>query len=81
MTTTTDRREALELAFALAQLELMQAGHSPELRKDDEATRRAGYDIYRGETFAPWVSDLGDRFEVNGRFGTTKNIWIDETIF
>lgn len=80
MIITDNRRQALDLAFDLAGLDLLKRGHSPELHRDEEATKRAGYPIYRGETPTPWVSDLGARFEVNFTIGT-RNIWIEEPEF
>lgn len=45
---------------------------------DQEASKKAGYDIYRGkEDPTGWISDLGDRLEVNLPNGETFNIWIE----
>ena len=48
--------------------------------KDDIRSNRAGYDIYYSTAagVAAWISDLGDRLEVNLENGETVNIWIDE---
>lgn len=47
---------------------------------DSECSRRAGYDIYwstRPGCLA-WISDLGNRLEVNLEDGSSVNIWIEE---
>ena len=48
--------------------------------KDDVASKRAGYDIYRStaEGNDSWISDLENRLEVNLSTGESENIWIDE---
>ena len=48
--------------------------------KDDIRSTRAGYDIYYSTAsgVAAWISDLGDRLEVNLENGEVVNIWIDE---
>ena len=48
--------------------------------KDDIRSNRAGYDIYHSTAAGvnAWISDLGDRLEVNLENGETVNIWIDE---
>ena len=48
--------------------------------KDDIRSSRAGHDIYYSTAagVAAWISDLGDRLEVNLENGETVNIWIDE---
>lgn len=47
---------------------------------NSEMSKRAGYDIYF--TTHPgtneWISDLGNRLEVNRYDGKTFNIWIDD---
>lgn len=44
---------------------------------DESDSERAGYKVYRDPTEANnWVSDLGDRLEVNTKDGKTINIWI-----
>lgn len=48
--------------------------------KDDYLSERSGYSVYvsTAEGFQNcWISDLGDRLEVNIN-GTTTNIWIEE---
>jgi len=53
-----------------------------DYEKDEAASRRAGYDIYRHATLHPneWICDLGCRLEViTGEYGeTVTNIWIVE---
>lgn len=44
--------------------------------KDGERSQRAGYTIYVTEKENEWVSDLGDRLEVN-HGAESMNIWID----
>ena len=44
--------------------------------KDDEASKRAGYDVYTDENKNIHVSDLGVRLEINYANGITENIWI-----
>ena len=48
--------------------------------KDDAKSARAGYDIYTSTAAGvnAWISDLGDRLEVNLADGKTVNIWIEE---
>ena len=48
--------------------------------KDDIRSTRAGCDIYYSTSagVTAWISDLGDRLEVNLENGETVNIWIDE---
>lgn len=65
----TSERKAFEKAF-----EILGAG----VEKDEEATKRAGYAIYRSTANASeWVSDLGDRLEVNTANGESVVIWIE----
>ena len=47
---------------------------------DSECTNRAGYDIYWSTRPGcnAWISDLGDRLEVNLPNGESINIWIEE---
>ena len=49
--------------------------------KDSEKSSRAGYDIFYSTLpgCAAWISDLGNRLEVNTADGETVNIWIEET--
>lgn len=44
------------------------------------ASERAGYNVYAStlEGCAAWISDLGDRLEINLSNGETVNIWIEE---
>ena len=48
--------------------------------KDDSRSSNAGYDIYYSTAAGvnAWISDLGNRLEVNLENGDTVNIWIDE---
>ena len=43
-------------------------------------SERAGYSIFRStaEGVNAWISDLGDRLEVNLPDGKTVNVWIEE---
>jgi hypothetical protein len=46
---------------------------------DAEASKNAGYSIYRGNTDVDcWISDLGNRIELNMADGSTICIWIEE---
>ena len=47
---------------------------------DSDCTRRAGYDIYWSTRPGcnAWISDLGNRLEVNLPNGESVNIWIEE---
>lgn len=51
-----------------------------DYEKDDFRSKRAGYDIYFStvEGVNAWISDLGDRLEVNLENGKTENIFIDD---
>lgn len=48
--------------------------------KDEVRSGRAGYDIYYSTTKSvnAWISDLGNRLEINLENGETINIWIEE---
>lgn len=48
--------------------------------KDDARSERAGYDIYYSTAAGvhAWISDLGNRLEVNLETGDTVDIWIEE---
>lgn len=48
--------------------------------KNEAKSERAGYDIYEStaEGVLAWISDLGDRLELNLDNGTTITIWINE---
>lgn len=47
--------------------------------KDEVRSSRAGYDVYYSTAAGvnAWISDLGDRLEVNLETGETVNIWIE----
>ncbi len=47
--------------------------------KDEVKSSRAGYDIYYSTAAGvnAWISDLGDRLEVNLETGETVSIWIE----
>ena len=49
--------------------------------KDEVKSERTGYDIYysTADGVNAWISDLGDRLEVNLANGKTFNIWLEET--
>lgn len=49
-------------------------GHDYEY--DSFRSGRAGYPIYFSIDGYEWISDLGDRLEVNHGDGSTTNIWI-----
>lgn len=51
--------------------------------KDDAKSERAGHDVYfsTAQDVNAWISDLGDRLEINLATGETVNIWIDEPKF
>ena len=60
-------------------------GHASEIFptdyiKDECASSSAGYDIYRSTVkgMNAWISDLGDRLEINLESGRTVNIWIEQ---
>lgn len=48
--------------------------------KDEMSSERAGYPIYvsTADGEPAWISDLGNRLEVNLSNGGTLNIWIEE---
>ena len=48
--------------------------------KDEVSSEIAGYDVYRStiKSLNAWISDLGNRLEVNLATGETVNIWIEE---
>lgn len=48
--------------------------------KDEVKSERAGYPIYYSTASGvhAWISDLGNRLEVNLEDGSTVNIWIEE---
>lgn len=48
-----------------------------EYKKDEEASKRAGYTIYRSTVnYYDYFCMLGDRIEVNFSNGKTVNVWI-----
>lgn len=48
-----------------------------EYKKDEEASKRAGYPVYRSiENHYDYFCMLGDRIEVNFSNGKTVNVWI-----
>ena len=53
---------------------------STDYMKDEARSQNAGYDIYYSTAsgVSAWISDLGNRLEVNMENGDTVNIWIDE---
>lgn len=55
---------------------------SAEYEKDFQASNRAGYPIYRSTdpSVNAWISDLGNRLEVNLPDGTHRNIWIEAPV-
>ena len=48
--------------------------------KDEIRSERAGYDVYysTAKGVNAWISDLGDRLEINLETGETVIIWIEE---
>ena len=57
-----------------------------DYEKDERSSARAGYDIYRfrgdwcpAEFANNWISDLGNRLEVNLSSGKSINVWIKVT--
>ena len=50
--------------------------HINNYEKDHEASKNAGYSIYRGDE--GYISDLEERLEVNLNSGESFNIWIEE---
>lgn len=49
--------------------------------KDEIKSERAGYGVYvsTADGVNAWISDLGDRLEVNLDNGKTVSIWVNET--
>ena len=66
--TVKTHEEAMRIAGA------MLTKHA--LWKDADRSERAGYPIYENGVYNEWVSDLGDRLEVN-QGAESMNIWID----
>ena len=52
-------------------------GYLGEVELDNEASERAGYEIYKNDK-GEWVSDLGSRFEINLTYGGVVNVWFDD---
>ena len=52
-----------------------------DYEKKGEASNRAGYPVYRSTAgdINAWISDMGDRLEVNLPDGKSVNIWIEES--
>lgn len=52
-----------------------------DYQKDENATARAGYPVYRStaDSTNAWISDMEDRLEVNLPGGKSVNIWIEES--
>lgn len=51
-------------------------GYLGETKLDEEASERAGYEIYKNDK-GEWVSDLGSRFEIT-TLTETVNVWFDD---
>ena len=51
-------------------------GYLGETAFDSEASKRAGYSIYKNDK-GEWVSDLGSRLEITTRTEAV-NVWIDD---
>lgn len=66
--TVTSHKDAMEMAKACM----------GDIYRDANDSERAGYDIWRTYQRGHWLSDLGDRLEINFDDGETVNIWIDE---
>ena len=51
-----------------------------DYKMDDHKSKAAGYKIYfsTAEETNAWISDLGNRLELNYPNGSTENIWIEE---
>ena len=51
-----------------------------DYQKDSYRSSRAGYDVYHStaDGVSAWISDLGNRLEVNMPNGETVNVWIEE---
>lgn len=50
-----------------------------DYEKDEPGTKKAGYPIYKSTNpeVNAWISDLGDRLELNYPNGNSENIWIE----
>ncbi len=51
-----------------------------DYEKDEERSANAGYGIYYSTALGvdAWISDLGNRLELNYPNGLSENIWIEE---
>ena len=51
-----------------------------DYKKDEDRSSRAGYPIYHStaDGVNAWISDLGNRLELNYSNGESENIWIEE---
>lgn len=59
---------------------IVDAVFPADYAKDEKSSAKAGYPVYRaarGDKDA-WISDLGNRLEVNYGDGNTLNIWVIE---
>ena len=65
------KKEAWEIADSI---------FSTDYMKDERRSQNAGYDIYftTAAGVNAWISDLGNRLEVNMENGETINIWIGD---
>lgn len=52
-------------------------GYLGETKLDEEASERAGYEIFTNDK-GEWVSDLGSRFEIVTLDDGTVNVWFDD---
>lgn len=66
--TVTKKEKAFEIARTMLD--------GADFYQDMDRTERAGHPIYATEKSYEWVSDLGDRLEVNQN-ADSMNIWID----
>lgn len=66
-----NKTEAFALATRLLQVTCI---------KNKERSKAAGYNIYTpiDDSDKGWISDLGDRYEINYPSGESENIWIDD---
>lgn len=66
--TASDRQTATEVAFGMV---------GETLTFNKFLSERAGYKVYVSENGKVWISDLGNRFEINYENGKTVNVWMD----
>ena len=69
MIKVSSRLEALGIARA----------YLGDTKKDESASNKAGYPICKNIS-GEWVSDLGNRLELNFADGHTQNIWIEDEL-